>query len=116
MFKVKVEQLVSQQKVTVFIFESEDGAQIRVFKKYNFGKQQVDSASILMGRNFFSYNVIISVMARQAEEWYRIAAATAETLDRIFQTREDLRRRVMVRMVGKTVAIDFQEEQDAPSL
>lgn len=107
MFKVEVAQLLSRQRVTITIYKDTDMPSVKIFKRYDFDKEAIAPALVFMNVAFADR--LTADEAYRAEEWYHIAAATAGTLDRIFQTREDLRRLVAARMVGKTVTIDFVE-------
>lgn len=104
-FHIELKQLVSQQKVTISISLEPDGPAMNVIKRYDFGAQTVRPAHIFVNVNF-GLDVGVE-QAHQAAEWWRIAAITAETLDRIFQTRDDLRRPISARLVSRTVTIQF---------
>lgn len=107
MFHIDVKQLTSQQKVTISISQEIDGPTMNVIKRYDFGAQKVTPAQIFVNVNFGTY--VNAEAAHQAAEWWRLAAETAETLDRIFLTRTDLRRSISVRIVGRTVTVVFDE-------
>lgn len=104
-FHIELKQLVSQQKVTISISLEPDGPAMNVIKRYDFGPQKVAPAYIFVNVGFGSH--LGPEQAHQAAEWWRLAAVTAEILDRIFQTRDDLRRPISVRLVSRMVTITF---------
>lgn len=106
-FHIELKQLVSQQKVTISISLEPDGPAMNVIKRYDFGAQAVRQAHIFVNVNFGLD--VGAEQAHQAAEWWRMAAETAETLDRIFLTRDDLMRRISVRMVSRTVTVVFED-------
>lgn len=107
-FSIELTQLVSQQKVSISIFQEADGSYMRVTKRYSFAEQEVIPASILVNVGYSGKTVGVKE-AQLMAEWWRLAAQTAETLDRIFLTRDDLRRRISARMVSRTVTVVFEE-------
>lgn len=46
---------------------------------------------------------------RHIAEWLNLAAQTAEALDSLVKTRDDLSRPVMVRLEGRMVIVEFEE-------
>lgn len=108
MFKLQLRQITSQQVVRVDVFQDTDGPKMTVTKKWDFASGQVTRATVLANVQF-GIN-LDSREAREASEWYSIAAQVAEQLDALFHSRDDLRHWIEVELLPDyTVEISFKD-------
>lgn len=110
LFKIQFLQDLLRQKITIVILDGngeDDGPSIKVIKRWGFSEEQVLPARIVKGVNFGLH--MSAADAHAAAEWLRIAAQTAESLDELFKTRDDLKRPVNVKLVVRTVTITFEQ-------
>lgn len=112
MLNIELKQITSQQSVKVFIWLETpgEGPAFVVSKKWNFNTSTVGPAQVIPNVQF---NTCFASEACEIADWWHIAAETAETLDRLFQTRDDLKRRISVRLVSRTVTVQFVDEESA---
>lgn len=107
MYYLKVKQ--SSDRVIIIDIrrqpEEEFGGSLSVIKKATAGVME----AVYISPNVAFNGIYAPDDAREISDWWRVAAAAAETLDALIKTREDLARPVRAWMVVKTVVIEFEE-------
>lgn len=94
-------------RIEIRIDDDPASGYISASKKLDGGFLNVAPATVFPSVSFHGPRT--PAAAREIAEWWKVAATTAETLDRMIKTPADLRRPITARMVSKTVTIDFAD-------